>query len=184
MYVYMYVSISISISISISLSLSIYIYIYIYLYLSLYICVSLSLSLSISISIYIYTHTYAYIYTYIYIYIYIYVTCRGAGRNCGRGPAPRSEDFSPPSRVRIRPRILILTASRLGLSNGTLERRYSHIMQSPPQNMKPYLGHDARIMPAYSLLRVLLCFLTDGVRTNGVFAEVPQCPLLYCHRYA
>ena len=30
----------------------------------------------------------------------------------------------------------------LGFSNGTLERRYSRIMLSPPQNTKPYLGHE------------------------------------------
>lgn len=30
----------------------------------------------------------------------------------------------------------------LGFSNCTLERRYSRIMLSPPQNMKPYLGHE------------------------------------------
>ena len=47
----------------------------------------------------------------------------------------------------------------LGFSNGTLERRYSRIMLSPPQNMKPYVGHYDRIMRGYSLLRVLLCFL-------------------------
>ena len=47
----------------------------------------------------------------------------------------------------------------LGFSNGILERRYSRVMLSPPQNMKPYSGHCARIMCAYSLLRVLLCFL-------------------------
>ena len=45
----------------------------------------------------------------------------------------------------------------LGFCNGTLARWYSGIMLSPPQNMKPYLGSTMR---AYSLLRVLLCFLT------------------------
>ena len=29
----------------------------------------------------------------------------------------------------------------LGFRNGTLERRYSRMMLSPPQNMKPCLGH-------------------------------------------
>ena len=53
----------------------------------------------------------------------------------------------------------VLAALELGFSNGTLERRYSRIMLSPPQNMKPYLGHYARIMRAYSLLHVLLCVL-------------------------
>ena len=52
----------------------------------------------------------------------------------------------------------------LGSSSGTLERQYSRIMLSPPQNMKPYLGHYARIIRAYSLLRVLLCFLIAEVR--------------------
>ena len=42
-------------------------------------------------------------------------------------------------------------------------------MLSPPQNMKPYLGHYARIMRAHSLLRVLLCFLnTKRPRARGV----------------
>ena len=40
-------------------------------------------------------------------------------------------------------------------------------MISPPQNMKPYLGHYARIMHAYSLLRVLLCFLSSPVSSRA-----------------
>ena len=52
-----------------------------------------------------------------------------------------------------------LSLDPLGFSNGTLERWYSRIMLSPPQNMKPYLGHEGQHY-AYSLLRVLLCFLT------------------------
>ena len=51
---------------------------------------------------------------YIYIYIYIYTLCFA------------SKD---------------LGSENLGFRNGTLERRYSRIMLSPPRNMKPYLGH-------------------------------------------
>ena len=45
-------------------------------------------------------------------------------------------------------------------------------MLSPPQNMKPYLGHCGSIMRAYSLLRVLLCFLSGPVHeVPGALAE-------------
>ena len=36
---------------------------------------------------------------------------------------------------------LLRRVGHLGFSNGTLERRCSRIMLSPPQSMKPYLGH-------------------------------------------
>ena len=65
------------------------------------------------------------------------------------------------------------SASLLGFRNGTLERRYSRIMLSPPLNMKPNLGHCGSIMRAYSLLRVLLCFLRPTL--VGLFAAAWLC---------
>ena len=86
----------------------------------------------------------------------------GKARVCGSGEATGIWSFR-----RCKPAACILDPTGasmrlcpiLGFSNGILERRYSRIMLSPPQNMKPYLGHHARIMRAYSLLRILLCFL-------------------------
>ena len=49
----------------------------------------------------------------------------------------------------------------VGFSNGTLERRYARIMLSPPQNMKPYLGHYARVL---SFARTVVFSDLDGLR--------------------
>ena len=118
----------------------IYIYIYVYVY------------------IHIYIHTYIHVHICMYIYIYIererdvclhlVEELRRRAAQVPRGGPRAAEDGQE---------------AHLGFSNGTLQRWYSRIMLSPPQNMKPYLGHYARIMRAYSLLRVLLCFLSTRV---------------------
>ena len=60
----------------------------------------------------------------------------------------------------------------LGFSNGTLERRYSRIMQSPPQNMKPYLGYEGyNYAPVLSFARTVVlseCLMTGlGTPASG-----------------
>ena len=80
-----------------------------------------------------------------YLYIYIYMAHdrhrkstamqHGAAATaipcCRTGSARRVRATSQPT-----------PQPHKGLSNGTLERRYSRIMLSTPQNMTPYLGHE------------------------------------------
>ena len=71
--------------------------------------------------------------------------------------------------------------SPVGFSNGTLERRYSRTMLSPPQDMKPYLGHEGSITRANSLLRALLCYCCvfrawDSMRTAAADAVAASAP--------
>ena len=79
---------------------------------------------------------YMYVCMYIYIYIYICIHVSADGKPTAAlallGGGPRFA--SPRSATRAAP--------ILGFSNGTLERRYSRIMLSPPQNMKPFSETD------------------------------------------
>ena len=54
-------------------------------------------------------------------------------------------------------------------------------MLSPPQNMKPYLGLYARIVRAYSLLCVLLCFLRYLALQENICACFSNGPVFLTH---
>ena len=67
---------------------------------------------------------------------------RGHGAAAPRAPEERGAPRASGALVLL---LLLLRGSPrrdLGFSNGTLERRYSRIMLSPPQNVKTYLGHE------------------------------------------
>ena len=67
---------------------------------------------------------------------------QGAVRG-GRGLGPR--DLRPHEGAKVQDghgEVHGDEVEHLGFSSGTLERRYSRIILSPPQKMKPDLGHE------------------------------------------
>ena len=71
----------------------------------------------------------------------------------------------------------------IGFSNGTLERRYSRMMLSPPQNMKLYLGHWGSIIRACSLLRVLSYWMIYVYAYVHMHAHNRYMYMYYMHTY-